>query len=103
LRETRKEYGISQEKLAEMIGIFRSNLSKIEKGRQHPSEQTKDLIEKALGVKVDWVEVEGVKLKGTSYYKAERSVKKLIEMSLTLNETERKVLIKLITKYFNIH
>lgn len=46
----RKQKGISQEKLAEMVGIHRTYLSLVEKGNRNPSLKTIYRIAKALKV-----------------------------------------------------
>lgn len=53
IKELRKEKNISQEKLAEIIGIEANNLSRIENGKNYPSADTIVKIAEALNVDVN--------------------------------------------------
>ena len=53
IQEIRKEKCISQEALAELIGIEPNNLSRIENGRSYPSPENLAKIADALNVSVD--------------------------------------------------
>ena len=101
LYNTRKEKGVTQEKLAEMTGILQPNLSAIENGRRNPTEKVRERIEKVLG-KIDWLESEQIHVESGTYYKAERLVKKLVEITLTMKTNEKHEINKLICKYFPV-
>lgn len=49
LRKARIDKGLTQEQLADMIGVVRQTISNIEVGIQMPSVETAKLIAKALG------------------------------------------------------
>lgn len=50
VRRVRKEAGLSQETLADLVGIARSYMSDIEVGRRNPSLSVVERIAEALGV-----------------------------------------------------
>lgn len=50
VRRVRKEAGLSQEALADLVGIARSYMSDVEVGRRNPSLAVVERIAKALGV-----------------------------------------------------
>lgn len=50
IKSFRKKHNITQEKLAEQIGIDPKNLSKIEQGKNYPSAETITAIAKTLGI-----------------------------------------------------
>ena len=52
IKELRKNAGLTQEKLAELIGIETSSLSGIESGRHFPSLLTAEKIAKTLNVQM---------------------------------------------------
>lgn len=52
IKEIRKSRGLTQEKLAELVGIEPPNLSFIETGRFYPSPDTLQKIAKSLDVKI---------------------------------------------------
>lgn len=54
LKKVRREHGMTQEQLANLIGVVRTTISNIECGLTLPSVQTAKLIGKALNI--DWVE-----------------------------------------------
>ena len=53
IKELRKEKGLTQEQLAETVGIEPNNLSRIEKGRNYPTPENLLKIANALNVSVD--------------------------------------------------
>ena len=53
IMELRKKNGMSQEELANKVGIDQSDLSKIEKGLANPSVKTINRIAKGLGIKTE--------------------------------------------------
>ena len=52
IKELREKQGLTQLKLAEIVDMEASNLSKIERGIQIPKEESLDNISKALNVEV---------------------------------------------------
>ena len=52
IKELRKEKSLSQEALAEQIGIEPNNLSRIENGKNYPSAETISKIAKALNLEI---------------------------------------------------
>ena len=52
IKELREKQGLTQLKLAEILDMEASNLSKIERGIQIPKEESLDNISKALNVEV---------------------------------------------------
>lgn len=53
MQKTRKEQNLSQERLAEMVGVNRTYISLVEKGERNPSLKTLYRIAKALKVSSD--------------------------------------------------
>lgn len=53
----RKEKGLSQKELAEMVGITPGNLSRIEAGKYDPKLESLARIAEPLGLMVDFVEL----------------------------------------------
>ena len=56
LRLIRKELGLTQEALAQKLGIGKSALSMIETGRASLSERNKNIIVQELNVNPEWLE-----------------------------------------------
>ncbi len=99
MRETRKSLGITQDQLSDATGIPQSNLSAIENGKYNPHKATREKIEAVLG-KVDWIENKTIKLRKTSFFKAEKLLKTIIELSLLMEQNEKEEFKQLIFKYF---
>ncbi|MBN2828828.1 MAG: helix-turn-helix transcriptional regulator [Candidatus Cloacimonetes bacterium] len=97
--DTRKTLQLTQEKLSELTGIAQSALSRLERGKYNPNQTTRDRIEAVIG-KVDWIENEKIKLRKSSYFKAERLLKKIVELTLTMEATQKEEFKQLIFKYF---
>jgi len=53
IAELRKEANLTQEKLAEKVGLDRTYIGYLEKGDRSPSVETANKIARALGVKID--------------------------------------------------
>lgn len=53
IKELRKERDLSQEALAEIVGIEANNLSRIENGKNYPSPENISKIANALNVTID--------------------------------------------------
>ena len=53
IRECRIERGLSQQKLADMIGVHQTAVSQWEKGRTDPDKQSLLRLSEALGVSAD--------------------------------------------------
>jgi len=81
-----------------MTGISQDQISLIERGMRNPSLSTRNKIENALG-KIDWAETTGIQVRG-SYQEAERLLKRLIGITIALDEKERKAIKRLIHKYY---
>lgn len=99
LRDTRKDQGLSQEQLSRMTGITIANISLVENGHHKPNEFTRERIESVLG-RIDWIETQKVTLQTANFYRAERLLKRLVALSLTMCECDREELKNLIHKYF---
>jgi transcriptional regulator with XRE-family HTH domain len=52
LQAVREERGLSRSELAELVGLHQSNLSRIENGKQRPSDEMRLLIAEVLDVLV---------------------------------------------------
>lgn len=100
LKITRKSKGLTQKELAELSEIPQGHYSLIERGIYRSNEETRSKIEAAIGTKIDWIETAGIKLKNSSYYKAERCIYRLIEMIYLMNTEEKAAITNLIKKYF---
>ncbi len=99
LRQIRKDLRLTQKILSEMSGISQDHLSLIERGKYKPTEKTRQKIEKVLG-HIDWVLTSGIKIENPDFHKAEKMLKKVLGMTLTMNEIERLKFNKMILHYF---
>lgn len=99
MKDTRRSLNFTQDRLSELTGIPQSNLSAIEHGKYNPTQSTRDRIEKVLG-KVDWIETEKLTLRQTSFFKAERLLKKIVELTLTMDDRHKTEFNRLVFKYF---
>lgn len=50
VRNARKEKGLSQKALSELVGVDQSEISRLERGERRPSEEKQTRIAEALGV-----------------------------------------------------
>lgn len=55
IRELREQAGISQDRLAEMTGLYKQNISRIESGKYSTGIDIISKIAQALGKKIDFV------------------------------------------------
>ena len=55
LKYARQEHELSQEKLAELVGVTRGACGQWENGRSKPSVEHLSKLAKALGVRFDWL------------------------------------------------
>ena len=99
MKDTRRSLNFTQDRLSEMTGIPQQNLSALENGKYKPNLATRNKIEKVLG-KVDWIETENITLKQTNYFKAERLLKRIVEMTLIMEDQQRDEFTRLVFKYF---
>lgn len=99
MKDTRRSLDLTQDQLSELTGIPQSNLSAIEHGKYKPNKSTREKIEKILG-KVDWIETENITLRQTSFFKAERLLKRVVELTLTMEDQQRYEFQRLVFKYF---
>ncbi len=67
IKELRKAKGVTQEKLAEIVNMDITSLSKIETGRNYPQSETVEKIADALDVGVDKLFCFKQKLSGEDY------------------------------------
>ncbi|MBO6087151.1 helix-turn-helix transcriptional regulator [bacterium] len=84
IKELRKEKCLTQEQLAEIIGIEPNNLSRIEKGRNYPTPENLSKIAKALNVSVD-------KLFFFEHHKDYASIKNELSSALNNEDFGRKL------------
>jgi len=56
LKTVRKEQGLSQEALADIVGSTHTSISLIETGRVYPTALTRAKIQSILGGQIDWIE-----------------------------------------------
>ena len=89
IRDLRKSRKLTQEQLAELIGIGTPNISYIENGKFSPSVETLDKLAKVL-------QVEPYEIYMTSPYKSKKQIKD--EMFLALENNEE--LLRLVYKFF---
>ena len=102
LREIRVAKGLTQEKLSDLSGLYQEKISTVERGKTKANQQTRQKIEKALDRKVDWIETEGIQLKSPDWYEAERLLKRLVELTLSMDVADRDNFNKMFTKYFKL-
>ncbi len=55
LKQARKDKGISQSKLAQMIGVHVTNISRYERGENKPTSQVLTKLSDALGISADFL------------------------------------------------
>jgi transcriptional regulator with XRE-family HTH domain len=93
IRELRKRRGLTQEQLAEKLGVDQKHMSKIELGKSYPSLDRLILISESLGVSLpDLFEF----MHTTS--KEDRS-QKIEEMLLLLNEKDQRRIFKIVKTF----
>lgn len=97
--ETRKSLNLTQDALSHLTGIAQSYLSEIERGVNKPTQATREKIQTILGP-VDWIETGAITLRETSYYKAERLLKKVVELTMSMEKSQRVEFTQMVHKYF---
>ena len=85
ITELRKVLNLSMEKFGNQVGITKSSINAIEKGRNNPSEQTIMLICKAYNVSPLWLK-EGV---GDMFLDFPKTELDRIAQDFALNETDK--------------
>lgn len=100
--ETRKSLNLTQDALSHLTGIAQSNISALERGIYKATQTTREKIERVVGQKIDWLENEKITLRETSYFKAERLLKKMVELTLTMEQEQKDEFRKLVYKYFKV-
>ncbi|RCW41990.1 MULTISPECIES: helix-turn-helix transcriptional regulator [unclassified Halanaerobium] len=55
IKKLRKEYNLTQQQLAEKIGVGRSTIALVESGRTNPTEHLLHSISRELGVRLEWL------------------------------------------------
>lgn len=101
LRDARCKHQLTQVALAERCGLYPYNISTIERGRHRPNAETKRKIEAAIG-HIDWIATERIEARTENYIRAERLLKRLIEISITLSEQQYERLRTLIAKHYKL-
>lgn len=91
IKEIRKKRGYTQEKLAELLEISASSISKIESGIFHPSEENLENIAKVLNVEI-------FKLYMFDRFEEKEEIKKeLLRLIDSANEKEIKLIYKIVS------
>lgn len=85
ITELRKVLNLSMEKFGNQVGITKSSINAIEKGRNNPSEQTIMLICKAYNVSPLWIK-EGI---GDMFLDFPKTELDRIAQDFALNETDK--------------
>ncbi len=85
ITELRKVLNLSMEKFGNQVGITKSSINAIEKGRNNPSEQTIMLICKAYNVSPLWIK-EGI---GDMFLDFPKTELDRIAQDFVLNETDK--------------
>lgn len=85
ITELRKVLNLSMEKFGNQVGITKSSINAIEKGRNNPSEQTIMLICKAYNVSSLWIK-EGI---GDMFLDFPKTELDRIAQDFALNETDK--------------
>lgn len=69
LKEARKAIGFSQEILSELSGVTQAQISRIENGAYFPMESTQIALQKAINIKIDFIQtrVEGKRFAAHTY------------------------------------
>ena len=97
LHELRSSKGLTQLELAELTGVHRVLISRIETGTCRPNASTKEKLETALG-RIDWMP-QTITIQNPSYLEAEKLVERLVSVTAAMNRKERKATRQLIVKH----
>lgn len=92
IMQKRKEYGYSQEQLAELIGISKNHLSSIERGHNLPTSKLIENISNVLGGSFDYYYLGRIN---------QETEEKIIHLFQNLTENEQTITIKLIESYID--
>lgn len=99
LNELRVAKGLTQLELAEMTGVHRVMISRIETGTCRPNAATKSKLEAVLG-RVDWTPPT-ITIQNPNYLEATKLVERLISITAAMSRKEKKSIKQLIIKYLN--
>lgn len=103
LREARQKKGFSQEELAKKAGLSAVAISLIETGKVAPQPRTQRSIEKALGIRVNWLATKGMHSfregQMTTWEHVEQTLRKALHQINCLQKAERLEFIKLAKQY----
>ena len=103
LREARSEAGLTQAELAKKAGVKDSTISALEDGKNAARNDTRRRIEKALGVRVNWLQTRGLRTyqngEMTSWESVEQDFRKTLYGIKSLQKNERVEFIKLAKEY----
>ncbi len=103
LREARQEKGLSQEALAAITGLTQVTVSLIETGKVAPQAATRRRIEKALGVRVNWLQTKGLRSfrdgQMSTWEYVEQTFRKALLEVKGLSRSEQKEFLKLAKQY----
>ena len=103
LREARSQAGLTQAELAEKAGVADVTISTLENGKSAARNDTRRRIEKALGVRVNWLQTKGLRMyqqgEMTSWESVEQDFRKTLYGINSLQKDDRVEFIKLAKEY----
>lgn len=94
LKELRKRKNISQDELADLIGVHKSHVSRYERGLAMPSIEVAQKIAEVLEVSIDDLVTDGISIGGK-----DRELAKLFEKVAILDEQKKMVVKELISAF----
>jgi transcriptional regulator with XRE-family HTH domain len=103
LREARSEAGLTQAELAKKAGLMDVTISTLENGKSAARNDTRRRIEKALGVRVNWLQTRGLRTyqqgEITGWESVEQDFRKTLYGIKSLQKNERVEFITLAKEY----
>lgn len=97
LNELRVAKGLTQLELAEMTGVHRVMISRIETGTCRPNASTKEKLEAVLG-RIDFTPPT-ITIQNPDYLEATKLVERLISVTAAMSRKEKKAIRQLIGKH----
>lgn len=103
LEEARRKKNWSQKNLAARAGIHQPTLSLIENGQASPQAETRKDLERALGVRINWLATKGLRAyrqgQMSTWEAVEQSYRKALYGINSLQKDERIEFLKLARRY----
>ncbi len=98
LKEIRKQQGISQNELANRVGIHVTNISRYERGENKPTTQVLSLMANVLNTSVDFL-MNGTVDENAAVSISDKELLQQFKRATLLSETDRQIVKKLIDAF----